>query len=167
MLDIRPRDLLARSAAAIGAFVWLWAALHAAATFVALLKGERELRAEALWLLSTACDAPRSVPMGGTLLRCDEARAAAARWPFLAAAEGAALTVLRALADGCRREAAAAMRALGLLGAFGAVAALAARAAAERAAAIRFARAAETSPMWLNQRSTVIPIEMYASAKED
>jgi len=157
---MRVRELARRSVLACGALGWAWATLHGAATYFALLRRERDLRAEALWLLSSACDVARSAPMSGELLRCDDARAIVARWPRLVAGERAAAAVLRTLVDGARREIAAALRALGALGLLGWFGLLAWRVSSERARdrlRVRYERDA-VSPLWRSQRTTVVPI---------
>ena len=166
---MRARDLAARSAVALGVAAWGWVLLHSAATYAAMLKEETELRAEATWLLRTACAVSRGAAMGSSLIRCDEARAVAARWVRLSAAERASAAVLRTLLDGARREIAALLRALGALGLAGYAGAVAARILAARADVARRQRfeALSFSAAWRQRNTAVVPIVWTDDAAAD
>jgi hypothetical protein len=101
----RAREAASALCAAWALVAWAWALLHLAVGFAAALREERDLAAEARMLLaSELCSLPRSHPMSGVLVRCDEARAARARVPAAAAAERVLGQALAAAAGAARRE---------------------------------------------------------------
>jgi hypothetical protein len=75
--------------------LWAWLCLHTLTSFLLAWREERELRVEARLLLDGACGLPRSFPIRGVLIRCEEARAAMHRVPLVEAAKRVAGAVLQ------------------------------------------------------------------------
>lgn len=150
---------------AVACGLWVWVALHAVAAFGVTLREERELRAEARVLLAGPCDLPRSFPMSGTLIRCDEARAVAGRWAVAAATERAVADVLRAVADGARREVSDTLRAVGLVGGVVVGVLTMVRVAAARASLAHRLHIEHNvgSDMWRAKGTTIIPLDKFHS----
>jgi hypothetical protein len=87
------------------AFAWAWLLLHIVSAFFVALREERDLAAEARLLLhGDLCGLPRSFPMSGTLIRCDDARKILRRFPLAAAAERVLATLVAGAAAAARRE---------------------------------------------------------------
>lgn len=87
------------------AAAWAWLLLHLLGGFAMALREERELGAEARMLLeSSMCGLPRSFPLSGGLVRCEDARAVLRRYPAAAAAERVLAGFVTESARAARRE---------------------------------------------------------------
>ena len=113
--------------------LWAWLCLHAVSSFALAWREERELLAEARLLAGGVCGLPRSFPLGGSLVRCEEARAALHRTPLLEAAKRATGGVLLDVTRGARREVWNALGLLSVLAGLGACVSMAAQRAARAA----------------------------------
>ena len=166
------RGLLGGLCAAWALAAWAWLGLHLALSFSAALREERDLFAEAAMLLdSTVCSLPRTLPMGGSLARCDEARAVMRRWAVASASERVLRDVLHTSLSVARRE----LTSMALFGG-GALLGLVllsrcvgTRLAAEAWAAALARRERESiSAMRREKWTTVVPLaEHYTFQKED
>lgn len=102
---------------------WVWFFAHCFVIFAQEVRTNRELRVEALLLLEGVCSLPRSYPISGKLIRCDEARdIASARYVVVTAVERTAARLMKDLVWTVREEASITMRSLGVLGMVGALA---------------------------------------------
>jgi hypothetical protein len=74
---LRFRGVLSSFCLVCACALWAWLCLHTTTAFAANWREERELKAEANMLLDNMCSLPRSFPISGSLIKCDEVRAAA------------------------------------------------------------------------------------------